>query len=81
MEAPFLVERLARFSVWVPNWIHFDSIVVFWQSGANGLLIHTSLGNGFTTGAPLHSSRHGADQFQWVVKLPGILYARNPVNA
>ena len=68
-----------------PNWIHFDfivdSIVGFWQSGANGLLIHTSLGNGFTTGAPLHSSRHGADQFQWVVKLPGILYARNPVNA
>ena len=51
MEAPFLVERLARFSVWVRNWIHFDSIVVFWQSGANGLLIHTSLGNGFTTGA------------------------------
>ena len=43
-----------------PNWIHFDfivdsivgSIVGFWQSGANGLLIHTSLGNGFTTGAP-----------------------------
>ena len=85
MEAPFLVERLARFSVWVPNWIHFDSIVDsivgFWQSGANGLLIHTSLGNGFTTGAPLDSSRHGADQFQWVVKLPVILYARNPVNA
>ena len=29
-----------------------DSIVDFWQSGAKGLLIQTSLGNGFTTGAP-----------------------------
>ena len=39
-----------------PNWINFDSIVDsivgFWQSGAKGLLIQTSLGNGFTTGAP-----------------------------
>ena len=38
-----------------PNWINFDSIVDsivgFWESGANGLLIQTSLGNGHSTGS------------------------------
>ena len=38
-----------------PNGINFDSIVDsivgFWESGANGLLIQTSLGNGHSTGA------------------------------
>ena len=32
-------------------------------------------------GAPLNSSRHGVDQFQWFVKLPFRFYVRNPVNA
>ena len=29
----------------------------------------------------LNSSQNGVDQFQYLVKLPVILYARNPVNA
>ena len=32
-------------------------------------------------GAPLNSSRHGADQFQWFVKLPIPVYGQNSVNA
>ena len=61
-----------------------DSIVDFWQSGAKGLLIQTSLGNGFTTGAPW-TNRSGFRECATVITfalscnvLRNVVFAKSP---